>query len=80
MWWCWNKNEHQKNAGCSDEDCRKAIKAKNEARKKCLTQYTRANKEGYMKRRNEARKVCREKKREMINNEIKELETENRKC
>jgi hypothetical protein len=26
-----------KNAGWFDEDCRKAVKAKNEARKKCLT-------------------------------------------
>ena len=32
-----------------------------------------------MKSRNEARKICRDKKREMIDNEIKELETENRK-
>ena len=32
-----------------------------------------------MKRRNEARKICRDKKREMINNENKELEIENRK-
>ena len=32
-----------------------------------------------MKRRIEARKICRNKKREMINNEIKELEIENRK-
>jgi len=32
-----------------------------------------------MKRRNEARKICRDKKRELINNEIKELETESRK-
>jgi adenylate kinase len=35
---------------------------------------TRANKEEYIKRRNEARKICRDKKREMINNGIKELE------
>jgi hypothetical protein len=32
-----------------------------------------------MKRRNEARKICRNKKREMTNDEIKELEIENRK-
>jgi len=32
-----------------------------------------------MKKRNEARKICRDKKREMINNEIKELEIENGK-
>jgi len=32
-----------------------------------------------MTRRNEARRICRDKKRQMINNEIKELEIENRK-
>ena len=32
-----------------------------------------------MKRRNKARKICKDKKREMTNNEIKELEIENRK-
>jgi len=32
-----------------------------------------------MKRRNEARKICRDTKRWKINNEIKELESENRK-
>jgi hypothetical protein len=67
-----------KNAGWLDKDCRKAIKVKNEARKKCIIRDTRANKEEYMKRRNEARKICRDKEREMINNEIKELEIENR--
>jgi hypothetical protein len=30
-----------------------------------------ANREEYTKRRNEARKICRDKKRKMINNEIK---------
>ena len=68
-----------KNAGWFDEDCRKAVKVKNEARKKCVIRDTRANKEEYMKRRNEARKICRNKKREIINSEIKELEIENRK-
>jgi hypothetical protein len=32
-----------------------------------------------MKRRNEARTICRDKKRELINNEIRKLEIENRK-
>jgi hypothetical protein len=36
------------------------------------------HKEEYIKKRNGARKICRDKKREMINNEIKELEIENR--
>ena len=67
-----------KNAGRFDEDCKKTIKVKNEARKKCIIRDTRANKEEYTKRRNEARKICK-KKREMINNEIKDLEIENRK-
>jgi hypothetical protein len=52
-----------KNAGWCDEDCRKAIKVKNEARKKCVIRDTRANKEEYGKRRNEATKICRNKKR-----------------
>ena len=47
-----------KNDGWFDEDCRKAVKAKNEARKKCIIRDTRANKEECMKRRNEARKIC----------------------
>jgi hypothetical protein len=42
-------------AGWFDEDCRKAIKVKNEARKKCIIRDTRANKEEYMKRRNETK-------------------------
>ena len=37
------------------------------------------NREEYIKRRNEARKICRDKKREMKNNEIRELEIENGK-
>jgi len=45
-----------KNAGWFDEDCRKAMKAKNEARKKCIIRYTRINREEYTKRRNEARR------------------------
>jgi hypothetical protein len=36
-----------KNPGWFDEDCRKAIKAKNEARKKCVIQDTRTNREEY---------------------------------
>jgi hypothetical protein len=52
-----------KNAGWFDENCRKAIKVKNEVRKKCIIRDTRANKEEYMKRRKEARKTCRDKKR-----------------
>ena len=35
--------------------------------------------EEYIRSRNEARKMCRDKKREMINNKIKELEIENGK-
>jgi hypothetical protein len=68
-----------KRIGWFDVDCGKAIKTKNEARKKCVIRDTRANKKEYTKRRNEARKICGDKKREIINNETKELEIENRK-
>jgi len=57
----------------------KKIKVKNEARKKCVIRDTRTNREEYIKRRNEARKFCRDKKKEITNNEIKELEIENGK-
>ena len=66
-------------SGNFDEDCRKGIKTNKEARNKCVIRDTRDNKKEYMKRRNEARKICRDKKREMMNNENKELEIENRK-
>jgi len=46
---------------------------------KCIIRDTRTNREKYIKRRHEGRKICRDKKREMINNEIKELEIENGK-
>ena len=39
-----------KNTGWFDEDCRNPIKAKNEARNKCVTQDTRNNREEYIKR------------------------------
>jgi len=52
-----------KNAGWFDEDCRKAIKANNKTRKKGRTRDTRTNREEYIKRRNEARKICRDKKK-----------------
>ena len=68
-----------KNIGWFDVECGTAIKTKNGARKKCVIRDTRANKEEYMKRRKEARKIYGDKKREIINNEIKELEIENRK-
>jgi hypothetical protein len=55
--------KNTKNAGWFHEDCKKSIKAKNEARKKCVVRDTRANKEEYIKRRNEARNICRNKKR-----------------
>ena len=40
-----------KNTGWFDEDCRKAIKAKNEVRRKCLIRDTRANKVEYEKKK-----------------------------
>ena len=54
--------KNTKNAGWFDEEFRKSIKAKNEARKKCIIRDTRTSREEYIKRRNEARKICRDKR------------------
>jgi len=43
---------NRENAGWFDEDCRKVIKVKNEARKKCVIRNTKANEEEHIKSRN----------------------------
>jgi hypothetical protein len=52
---------------------------KNEARKKYLQAKTRSSREIYETKRTEANKVCRRKKRDWINNEIKHIEDLNDK-
>jgi len=54
-----------------DEECKEAISKKNIARKKCLQKRTRANQEQYTQARKEANKICKEKKKQWLNNGIK---------
>ncbi|PSN53384.1 hypothetical protein C0J52_03797 [Blattella germanica] len=57
-----------------DNDCKKIINGKNEARKKFLQTKTRASQEQYKSKRKEANKICREKKKEWINKKLLTLE------
>ena len=57
-----------------DEECKAAISRKNNARSKCLQKRTRLNQEQYEQARKEANKICKEKKKQWINNRIKQLE------
>jgi L-rhamnose mutarotase len=56
-----------------DEECRAAISRKNNERRICLQKRTRANQEQYKQARKEANKICKEKKKQWINNRIKEV-------
>jgi YesN/AraC family two-component response regulator len=57
-----------------DEECKAAISRKNITRRKCLQKRTRANQEQYKQARKEANKICKEKKKQWVNNRIKEVE------
>ena len=54
-----------------DEECKETISKKNIARKKCLQKRTRANQEQYTQARKEVNKICKEKKKQWLNNRIK---------
>jgi endonuclease/exonuclease/phosphatase family metal-dependent hydrolase len=62
-----------------DEECKKAIQEKNEVRGKCLIRKTRANTDIYHQKRIQANRICRRKKKEWIEGEIKLLNETNRK-
>jgi len=53
---------------------RSHLKKKNIARKKCLQKRTRANQEQYTQARKEANKICKEKKKQWLNNRLKQIE------
>ena len=57
----------------------KAIQEKNEARGKCLIRKTRTNLESYHQKRAQANRICRRKKKEWIEEKIKQLSETNRK-
>jgi hypothetical protein len=57
-----------------DVECKAAILRKNITRKKSLQKRTRANQEQYVQARKEASKVCKEKKKQWLNNRRKQVE------
>jgi hypothetical protein len=56
-----------------DKECREIIEIKREARLKCLQRNTRANQEDYDRKRIADAKVCRRKKREVIQRKVDEI-------
>jgi hypothetical protein len=61
-------------AGWFDDECRRKLNERNEARKRMLNRETRANTEDYRQKRMEADRGCRRKKRQYERNWIAELE------
>ena len=53
-----------------DQECRQMIKAKREARLKCIQRNTRANQEQYNRKRIAAARVCCRKKREALKGKV----------
>lgn len=65
-------------AGWFDDECRKKVRERNEARKRMLNRKTRTNTEEYKQKRREADRECRLKKREFERNWIAEMEEQNK--
>jgi len=61
------------------DECKEAMKEKNMARGKCLQRRTRAIEEEYEKKRHIATKICRNTKKQWLNNKMKEIEEAHRK-
>ncbi|PSN45867.1 hypothetical protein C0J52_19674 [Blattella germanica] len=57
-----------------DEECKQIIKLKNDARMKVLRCKTRTSQEAYVQIRNQANKLCRQKKKKWLNNKIIQIE------
>jgi len=57
-----------------DEERKEAISKKNIARKKCLQKRTRAKQEQYTQAKKEANNICKEKKKQWLNNRLKQIE------
>jgi predicted ribonuclease toxin of YeeF-YezG toxin-antitoxin module len=67
-----------KNAEWFDEECRKIITKKNEARRRMLQKETRGSYEKYKELQNDAKKVCKKKKKEHLQKQLEEIEQLNR--
>jgi hypothetical protein len=62
-----------------DDECKRAIQEKNEARGKCLIRKTITNLDIYQQKRTKANRICRRKKKEWIKGKIKEINETNKK-
>jgi hypothetical protein len=71
-----SKKKFVRNSRFGDE-CQNAIRLKNKARQKCLTNNTKHNRTIYEEKRKVATKLCRNKKKEMMKEHIKALEQNN---
>jgi len=60
-----------------DDECRRAIQEKNEARGKGPIRKTRINLDTYQQKRTKANRICRRKKKEWIERKIKEINETN---
>lgn len=65
------------NAEWFDEECRRAIGDKDEARSRCLQRETRSNRNEYCVKKKEATKIYRKKKREYLMEKVREIEMSN---
>jgi len=72
-----NENKKLWNEWWNDE-CRKAMEEKNLARMKCINRRTSINQNDYMQKRKIANGICKRKKREWLNDKIKQIEEANR--
>jgi len=62
-----------------DEECKKIIQEKNEARKKWLQLKTRIGWNTYINKRNQANKICTQKKKKWLSNKITQIEENHRR-
>ena len=68
------KQDRKQRSKLWDQDCQLVITRKNEARRKWLQHKTRASCKWYHKKRNEANRMCAQKKKEWINETIRQIE------
>ena len=68
------ETKRERNDEWYDDECREAMREKNEARRKCMQRATRQNVNEYKEKRKIASKMCRRKKRESINRVIENME------
>jgi hypothetical protein len=62
-----------------EDEWKKIIREKNEARRICLIRKTRANLDNYQQKRTKANRTCRRKKKEWLERKSKETSESNRK-